>query len=351
VLPASGSALVHVAPGRALLTYVSPKGGICLIRADGTHAIRLSRRWKQIWAPSWSPRGRYVAFERFAGYDSNRDATTKINVADARGRMRWAFGGGSTNRNALWAPDGRHIAYFGAYAHAGGLAAARPNGTYDRGIAGCIGYPVAFCPSAPTWSADAERLAYVDRFDLESPVSVFSSRFDGTDRRVLVANADWPAYSPRGAKIAYEGPNGSALRGSLFVADAEGRNPQSLTAPSADVIAWPTWSPDARLIAFERTVCTTTCAPAAELVVVPADGAGSESVVATGVRADMRPAWSPDGRLLAFLRGRSIVVASADGSGERIVVSRVAAPGHVPSAPAWRPPVALPLAKRPACPH
>ena len=331
------------ASAQALLTYVAKNGGVCLMRADGTHAVRLTPR-ANVSGPSWSPAGRYVAVERDAGRDNNHKPVSKVTVLDSTGRVRWRFGGGLNNAQPHWAPDGRHIEYFALAQHTGWLAAARPNGKQGHRIAGCIGNPIDFCPRNATWSEDGQRLAFVDRTDSNSPVSIFSTRYDGSDRRLLVANADTPAYSPVEPKLAYSGQNGSPGLWSLFVANADGGNPHAITPASPDEILAVSWSPDGKQIAFVRVPCTTDfCQPGQEVDVASADGQSQAFEVASGGET---PSWSPNGKLLAFLRGRALVVAHADGTGEKTVAARVS--GLSP--PSWRLPVALPAAKRPSCP-
>ena len=346
-LPAGGAAGQGAAP--ALLTYVASNGGICVVRADGTHAVRVTPRLRKLAEPTWSPHGRYLAFDRFTGYDSSHDPITKIGVADDRGRLHASFGSGSNdNSRAAWAPDGRHLAYFARAGKTGWFAAARPDGSHDAGLAGCTGFPVEYCPRSPTWSADGRRLAFEDGGG--SP-AIWSVRFDGRDRRLLVAGGGQPAFAPVGAKLAYVAPNGSSTEGSLFVADADGGNARPLTSAARDALSSPRWSPGGASIAFLRTHCETTCAADMELVVARADGSRTR-VVAKHIpwQGTAAPAWSPDGHLIAFLRGRSVIVAHSDGGGERTVVRRVGSWAGLVSAPSWRAPTPLRPSKRPACP-
>lgn len=215
--PASGAAepAAAVSSAQALLTYVAANGGVCLMRADGTHAVRMTPR-STVFYPAWSASGRYVAVERWAGRDRHHDLLTKVNVFDAKGRLRWKFGPGMNNSLPHWAPDGKHIAYFVATKHSGWLAVATPNGKNAHRIESCLGN-WDFCPSYWRWSADGTRIAFVSRTALSSPNSVFSARADGSDRRLLVPNATAPAFSPVEPKLAYTGPNGSHGLWSLFV--------------------------------------------------------------------------------------------------------------------------------------
>lgn len=162
-------------------------------------------------------------------------------------------------------------------------------------------------------------------------MSIFSVRFDGSDRRLLVADAVGPAYSPDGSRLAY------VSSGTVLVADADGSNPSEVTSPSVDQPQRPTWSPDGTLLAFVRD---------SEIVVAKADG-GGEQVVASHANIGSSPTWSPGGRLIAFSLGTTntssrVIVVKADGSGERVVARHA-------FGPIWRPAVALPAAKRLPC--
>jgi Tol biopolymer transport system component len=353
VVPTSGSPGLGPAHAtQALLTYVAANRGICLVRADGTHPVRLTPRWKGLGEPAWSPRGRYVAFKRFAGDGAVHNS--RIAVADARGHVHWTFGAWDKNGSPLWSPDGRHIAYRGtALDGRGGFDVARPDGSDDHRLVECDGY----CSALPSWSADGQRLAFEDRPDPSSPLGIVSTLADGSDRRLLVADAQEPAYSPRGSKLAYVHvdlePSGAVT--TLFVADADGRNRRALTPPSTGGVGWPTWSPDGTFLAFVERLPS---GDEGEVVVVRADGSGEPVVIASHVPLNTyfrtpAEAWSPGGKLIAFVRGRSLVVASAEGGSERVVVSRVGNVGYTSdgvSLGAWRPAVALPAARRPACP-
>jgi Tol biopolymer transport system component len=351
---AGSSALGSAHSGRALLTYVAAKRGICLIGPDGKHPARLTPRWKGLGTPAWSPRGRYLAFKRSAGYSGGHPSTAKIAVADARGRVHATFGAWDKNGSPLWSPDGQHIAYRGSGPGAG-IGVARADGSDDHRLVGCVDY----CSALPSWSADGQRLAFADETDpATGRVDIVSTRPDGSDKRLLVADAQEPAYSPTGSKLAYVRADldPSQVLVTLFVADADGSNPRALTPPSTRGVAWPTWSPDGTRLAFVDWLPS---GDEGEIVVVRADGSGKPVVIASRVPLDTWfrtpvEAWSPDGKQIAFVRGRSLAVVSADGGRERTVVSRIANIGVTSdglSLGVWRPAVALPAAMRAACPR
>lgn len=336
-------------PARPLLTYVASTGGICVVRADGSHPVRLTPRWKGIGSPAWSPRGRYVVFGRQTGSD-----TSRIFVADTRGRVGWHFGVGNYNGGPLWSPDGRYIAYFASWAHIFSLAVARMDGLDDTGVASSPGWPT-YGPDHPAWTPDG-RLAFDDgNFSSMAPQGIFTVAHDGSDRRLLIADALSPAFSPDGKKLAYVAfhysqQHGVNEQGGIFIADADGTNPQLLAAQTGQLYwSTPAWSPDGKRLAFRRDSLLNGRAVHTDLVVARVDGSG-ERVLASapssiGLSA---PVWSPGGKYLAFLRNTNgaIIVARADGGGRQVVVARSGG-----GLPAWRPAVALPAAKRPPCPR
>jgi TolB protein len=278
----------------ALLTYavLDARGGLCLAAADGSRRERLTTGADR--TPSWSPDGRFVAFARTDGN------TTRIVVADARGRVVRRFGTGSANADPAWSPDGKRIAYTAAAGSASRIV-----------VANVAGRTLAQLPatgvlaSSPAWSPDGRRLAYAEQLDSDAeregqPSAVFVIGADGAGRRALARNAGEPSWSPDGSRIAYVAHRSRwSETGDVVVAGADGGAPRRLTA---------TREPESR------------------------------------------PAWSPDGRLIAFARGDeaagAIVVVRAEGGGERVVVRSRA---HGVREPAWRPPVALPRSRRAAC--
>jgi TolB protein len=274
-----------------LLTYaVEPSGSLCLARADGSRRVRLTGGKDQ--APSWSPSGRRVVFSRQVG------AASRILVADTRGRVVRALTRAGAFADPAWSPDGRRIVYV-----------SREGGTRIV-IVSTAGRALGELPAAaavisrPAWAPDGGRIAYAENIETEAG-SAGTSRIvvvdaDGGGRRVLVGLASDPTWSPNGSKIAYVGyPSRLSEAGSIVVANVDGSGAHHITAAAAP---------------------------------------------------ESRPAWSPGGQRIAFTRvtgGKStIVVAQADGSGERVAVG---ARGYGAADPAWRPAVLLPKVRRPAC--
>jgi TolB protein len=278
-------AIVHGPPGST-----DPNAGVCIARADGSRRARLSRGADS--RPAWSPDGRLLAFVRRSGRGS------KILVADASGRVLRRFGDARLNTDPAWSPDGRRIAYAAGPAQPRIVVAGLRGRTLMKlGAGGSV--------ERPAWSPNGRQIAFAERLELELPGPGSLSRIvvagvGGGGRRVLASLATDPAWSPDGSKLAYVAYRSRfAESRDIAVANADGSSSRQLTTTSADESA-PAWSPDGRRIAFTRA----------------------------GAPAD------------------SIVVAAADGSGEQ---AAIASPSYGASDPAWRRPVALPAARRPAC--
>lgn len=146
---------------------------------------------------------------------------------------------------------------------------------------------------SPAWSPDGAKIAF-ERGD-----GIYVMKADGSTRKHLGAGSA-PAWSPDGKRIAFVkntiGADGPDQR-SIYAMGADGSDLRSLAELSSKCYE-PAWSPDGSKIAFG------TFAPIDEgsakkfnfINVVDSDGS-SVTVLCRG----REPAWSPDGSRIAFV--------------------------------------------------
>jgi Tol biopolymer transport system component len=151
-----------------------------------------------------------------------------------------------------------------------------------------------------------------------------------------------PAWSPDGRWIAFSSDSstdsGSNGQQRLWIVAAAGGKPHRLThCPGWCADGAPVWSPDGRLLIFQRdatpdgTVPTPTGpAEVTRLYTVHPDGSHQ-----TRITDGEDPQWSPDGRRITFEDARGIEVANADGSHVQLVFAQTSYGG--PGDPSWSP--------------
>lgn len=124
------------------------------------------------------------------------------------------------------------------------------------------------------------------RIAFERDGAVWVAAPDGSGQRVLIADADAPAWSADGRRLAFD------RGGQVWVADADGAGQRQVTTGGGSD---PTWSPDGTRLAYERDARTWA---------VGLDGSGEQRIspfvddYPDPVQA-VEPDWSPDGAKIA----------------------------------------------------
>ena len=241
----------------AMIAFRSHRDGneeVYVMRADGSGLRNLTSSPTSDYSPSWSPDGTRIAFATDRDADSGGNDIYTVEP-DGTGLMRLTSGGG-IDEYPSWSPDGSKI----AFACSGGRRL--PEGVADFEI--CV---MNSDGSDPVQLTDAPGLSDHPAWSPDGSVIAFMTTRDG-----------WPTlpdYTPPGYE---EGEFGEY---EIYMMNADGTDPRSVTRNGREDEQFPTWSPDGRYLMFSRYGC---------LVVSTPDGSWQMQV--TRECADGFPSWS-----------------------------------------------------------
>src|SRR4051812_43506461 len=168
--------------------YYGREADIAVMNADGTGIVRITHDYNYDAQPTFSPSGRWIAFESFKNAQQEGDSDIYLIRPDGSGRKQLTFAAGSDG-DPSWSGDGAHIAF------------------------------------------ESNRVLGGDRLD------IWSMNADGTNQvRLTGDDASWdgdPAWSPDGTKIAFTSDR--AGNKDVWVMNADGSSPVQLTkSPGTD---------------------------------------------------------------------------------------------------------------------
>jgi dipeptidyl aminopeptidase/acylaminoacyl peptidase len=148
---------------------------------------------------------------------------------------------------------------------------------------------------------------------------IYSMNADGSAQTRLTNDPDFldpaipdgrPAWSPDGAKIAFQSVRDPDPRWEIYTMSSDGSAQTAITTTQAEE---PAWSPDGTKIAFSTSRHNNV-----EIYVMNADGSAQTRLTVTGSVVNHSPAWSPAGTKIAFVTNRDfnseIYTMNPDGS-------------------------------------
>ena len=277
-LLSSAAAADATPPGaEGRIAFTSDRSGsseVYSIGADGSSERRLTWTSGTEQAPTWSPDGQRIAYERSDGGDGFR---IWVMGADGSGQTALSTPAetNADDRDPAWSPDGTRIAFASTRAGTWNLWVMDADGGNPRRVSETFA-------SDPAWSPDGRELAYVGL----DGIGVVGA--DGTNPRTVSAPgafASGPSWSPDGHELVFARNNGAGYPGDLYVVNADGTGESQLTDDGFQH-ARPSWSPDGTEIVVQRTA---TGSSSWELWAIGRDGSGRRQITSTG--SELAPDW------------------------------------------------------------
>lgn len=182
-----------------------------------------------------------------------------------------------------FSPDGKRLAYYSWRSDALGLRILEVNSGKDVQLTSSTE------DAYPTWSPDGSRILF---WELPSGIAMINT--DGSGRRAI-GRGEFPAWSPRGDRIAAKGCIGADC--GIVLMNTDGSNMIRITTNAND--GQPAWSPDGRDIAFVSNRDGNW-----EIYAVRSDGSWLRRIT-NDIHTDGLPAWAADGARIAFRSDRS----------------------------------------------
>jgi Tol biopolymer transport system component len=307
------------------------------MRADGSHARRVSVGDVSEGDFSWSPDGKRIVFVRAKPWLNVDDPVPvgTVYVANADGTQRRTIlrpFKGKDVWSPAWSPDGKKIALISdrpvppfrpTYAN---IWTVKPDGSGLRNLTEEFTKKEAFGDGdigELAWSPDGRRLAFATNDVVNSVTQIYTIDANGRNlRRIMESPMDFVttlACSPNGQILYEESKDPGNEKGpgevGVFVMDTDGGNRHELAHADHDTAFTPAFSPDGKKIAFlpyRYRAELDEDEDIADINLVNSDGSGRTTLangVVNGGGDQVVPtplfAWSAD--------GQTIVLASYEG--------------------------------------
>jgi len=265
--------------GRAPLARAVAIGGVALASVSvGCRHVDGPVANEQADSPLNPPIDARIAFT------STRDGDRYIYVATADGSQIRRLARGS---RPTWSPDGRWIAFNAQNGNTSELRVIGVDGSGERVIASPA--------TMSAWSPDGTKIVFGSVVGATN-AGLFVVNPDGSGlTRLLSADFEdppgnwlgYPAWSPDGKSIAFIRAN-NYMFWPIWVVNADGSSPRMLKGHDGNVTE-PSWSPDGTMLAVGHI--------SLRIGTMNADGSGLQ-LYPPALAFD--PDWSPDGRSLIF---------------------------------------------------
>jgi len=197
------------------------------------------------------------------------------------------------HEDPAWSPDGKKIAFVLIRDGREQIHLMNPDGSGVEPLT-----PADRKTIHPSWSPDSQSVLYCTDDDLHPPAKndadIYSISLATRQTTKLISGGvnTYPALSPDGKKIAFRRMI-ETTNSEIFVANSDGTGALNITnSPAFD--GWPAWSPRGTKIAF-----ATNRAGNHEIYIMNPDGTGVRKVANSEGRATA-PKWSPDGATIYF---------------------------------------------------
>jgi TolB protein len=227
-------------PLRGKIAFHRPVGQefqIFTINADGSGETQLTKGPGSNYLAKWSRDGTKIAF-----IGDRPGAQSKVWVMNADGSGSHRVTSGTNKENVpVWHPDGTSLMYVEVEVSGWNLFTVALDGTERRRLTTFGGVT-----TQPSYSPDGKKIAFAQGTD-DKVAKVWVMNPDGSDAVRLSGEGDndWqPVWSPDGSRIAFNHLSGPGL----FTMRTDGTDRRFLIGDGD----WPVWAPDGNYVLFQR---------------------------------------------------------------------------------------------------